>query len=60
MAARTLPFFVCAAGGVSSVMGPSTGPYMYRLSANTSLAPAAAVASRMPLVMAGSSCGQRV
>src|ERR1700693_6190680 len=40
-------------------MGPSTGPYAYRLSPYTSLAPPAVAASMMPFIMGGRVCVHR-
>jgi hypothetical protein len=60
ISARTRPLGLVAAYGRSSVIGRSTGPYMYRLSASTSLAPAAAAPSRTARVIGRNSCGQRL
>ena len=51
MSIRTRPFFPCARCGESSVIGPSGGPYTYRLSANTSFAPTTAAPARMASVI---------
>jgi hypothetical protein len=48
------------ATGVVSLSNPSTGPYMYRLSAKISAAPLASAACAIALVSWGNSCGQRV
>ena len=53
--ARVLPFLPVALGGVSSFMG--CGPYMWRLSAKTSFAPAAAAPSITASVIGGNSSG---
>ena len=47
---RTRPFLPCAGCGVSSVIGPSGGPYTYRLSARD-FAPTAAAPARMASVI---------
>ena len=56
----TRPLGPVAAAGRSSVSGPSWGPYRYRLSARTSLAPAAAAPSAIASVRGGKAAGQSV
>ena len=57
---RVRPLRPSARCGVSSVIGPSDGPYTYMLSANTSLAPAAAAPSSTAAVSGGNNSGHFV
>ena len=57
--ARTRPLTVVGRSGRSGVIGPSTGPYPYRLLIVTSTAPVRSAAASSAAASGGQSRGQR-